>query len=137
VALTAGAFADDRQQCLDAGMDDVLTKPIAMERLQATLAHWLGRAPSAVQAQDSAAVLTHKAVDVAHIRTLLLELMPLLAHSKFASIASFRKLQDALSGTALADEMTHTAGLLQEFRFDLVQQRLLNIAAPQGYDITV
>jgi CheY-like chemotaxis protein len=42
VALTAGAFADDRQQCLDAGMDEVLTKPVAMDALEATLARWLG-----------------------------------------------------------------------------------------------
>ena len=42
VALTAGAFADDRQQCLDAGMDAVLTKPIDKGALEATLARWLG-----------------------------------------------------------------------------------------------
>ncbi len=41
VALTASAFEDDRQHCLDAGMDDFLTKPIAIEKLMATLAHWL------------------------------------------------------------------------------------------------
>jgi CheY-like chemotaxis protein len=41
VALTAGAFADDRQQCLDAGMDEVLTKPITKDALEATLARWL------------------------------------------------------------------------------------------------
>jgi CheY-like chemotaxis protein len=42
VALTAGAFADDRQQCMDAGMDAVLTKPIDKGALEATLARWLG-----------------------------------------------------------------------------------------------
>ncbi len=41
VALTAGAFEDDRQQCIDAGMDDVLTKPINVQMLQATLQKWL------------------------------------------------------------------------------------------------
>ena len=40
-ALTAGAFADDHQQCMDAGMDEVLTKPIAKDALEAALARWL------------------------------------------------------------------------------------------------
>ena len=40
VALTANAFDEDRQRCLDAGMDGHLTKPIEPQRLlQATLAH--------------------------------------------------------------------------------------------------
>ena len=41
VALTANAFADDRAACLDAGMDDFLTKPLRADRLCSTVAHWL------------------------------------------------------------------------------------------------
>ena len=134
VALTAGAFEEDRQHCLDAGMDDVLTKPVAMDQLQAALAHWVGCHPATVQAQDSTPVPVYKPVDVAHVRTLLLEIMPLLAHSKFASIACFRQLQDALAGTALEDDVTQTARLLQEFRFDRVQQRLQQMAQQQGWE---
>jgi signal transduction histidine kinase/CheY-like chemotaxis protein len=43
VALTANAFEDDRRACLDAGMDDFLTKPIEPAALRATLARWTSR----------------------------------------------------------------------------------------------
>jgi mannose-6-phosphate isomerase class I len=75
-------------------------------------------------------------LDVARVRVLLAEIAPLLAHSKFASIACFRQLQEAVAGTELADEMAQTARLLQEFRFNLVQQRLRQLAAQQGWEIT-
>ncbi len=42
VALTAGAFEDDRQRCAEAGMDDFLAKPIELPSLVATLTRWLG-----------------------------------------------------------------------------------------------
>jgi len=38
VALTANAFAEDRTECLNAGMDAFLTKPISREALRSTLA---------------------------------------------------------------------------------------------------
>ncbi len=53
IALTASAFAEDRQRCLEAGMDDVLTKPIALNILTATLQQWLPEAMSTVASNRS------------------------------------------------------------------------------------
>jgi len=41
VALTANAFAEDRQRCLDAGMTDFLTKPFSPETLYSLLWQYL------------------------------------------------------------------------------------------------
>jgi signal transduction histidine kinase/ActR/RegA family two-component response regulator len=40
-ALTAGAYAEDRQSCKNAGMDDYLTKPLVVVELKALLERWL------------------------------------------------------------------------------------------------
>ena len=48
VALTANAFADDKQACYSAGMDDFLAKPLNMSDLRRVLTKWIG---AAVQAQ--------------------------------------------------------------------------------------
>jgi signal transduction histidine kinase len=41
LAMTANAFADDRKNCLQAGMNDFVTKPVDPERLFIVLAGWL------------------------------------------------------------------------------------------------
>ena len=44
IALTANAIKGEQKKCLEAGMDDYLSKPIAMEQLAATLQYWEGLA---------------------------------------------------------------------------------------------
>ncbi|MBI9030681.1 PAS domain S-box protein [bacterium] len=42
IALTAGAFSDDKEKCLNAGMIDFLTKPINVKELTRVLNKYLG-----------------------------------------------------------------------------------------------
>jgi two-component system, sensor histidine kinase and response regulator len=47
VALTANAMAQDREECLNAGMDDHLSKPFSMLTMREMLARWMPPAASA------------------------------------------------------------------------------------------
>ena len=41
IALTAGAFSGEKEQCLAAGMDDYVSKPFSQDDIEATLQKWL------------------------------------------------------------------------------------------------
>ena len=41
LAMTANAFSSDRVNCLDAGMDDFVTKPVDPDVLFASILKWL------------------------------------------------------------------------------------------------
>jgi response regulator RpfG family c-di-GMP phosphodiesterase len=41
VALTANALKGEAERCLDAGMDDYVTKPLTLERLREAVARWV------------------------------------------------------------------------------------------------
>ena len=41
IAMTANALLDDRQRCLQVGMDDYISKPIHPQELKDTLERWI------------------------------------------------------------------------------------------------
>ncbi len=71
VALTADVFADTRARCLQAGVDEVLSKPLSMVTLQALLGSRFGTstrmpaaiAPAATAAPSPPALLDLEAID--------------------------------------------------------------------------
>jgi CheY-like chemotaxis protein len=43
IAMTANAFGEDRQRCLDAGMNDHVGKPTDPKKLFETVRRWLAK----------------------------------------------------------------------------------------------
>jgi len=45
IAMTANAMVEDRAECLSAGMDDFVSKPVAPDQLLLTLSKWIRQSP--------------------------------------------------------------------------------------------
>jgi PAS domain S-box-containing protein len=94
IAMTAAAMEGDREMCLEAGMDDYITKPVRADAIEEVLARWITPRPA-----GAAATTAPIAADDAH------------AHAGDAAGA-----EGSLSAPAEADDDTPDVGTLDEAR---------------------
>ena len=108
VALTANAMAHDREECLNAGMDDHLSKPFSMQSLKEMLERWMPHdASRQAEAAELAARATAKAAQVLD-RHALEQLGKVRNHGKGELLARVIKLYLAES-PRLMDELKRAA----------------------------
>ncbi|RCJ36458.1 hypothetical protein A6770_15590 [Nostoc minutum NIES-26] len=68
IAMTANAMKEDKQMCIDAGMDDYLSKPVIKEKLAATLERWAStifKAQETLACEQTVSTFTVETVELA------------------------------------------------------------------------
>ncbi|MEN5220146.1 transporter substrate-binding domain-containing protein [Stenotrophomonas sp. TWI602] len=116
IALTASAMEDDLQRCREAGMDDLLAKPVALGALRQALVQWLpdgDRPPSgAVQASgtddappDRAALVRRFGSE--HVAGVLIES---LCTASAEDLVKLQAALDAQAGPALVNVLHRLVG---------------------------
>ncbi len=64
IAMTASALATDRDLCLSAGMDDHVTKPMAIDTLERAIYKWGRQQSESVQVQPTSTQVAYQSLDL-------------------------------------------------------------------------
>jgi len=131
VAMTASALPGDEQRCLDAGMNDYLSKPINLERLSAVLERWLKLKPlaAAATARPGAA---ERAAASSELQQLMETLRDQLARSDSGAIDTLDRIRQALNGAPPSRSLRELIRLVDAFSFEAALGKLDQASADLG-----
>ncbi|MBF0613267.1 MAG: response regulator, partial [Magnetococcales bacterium] len=94
IALTANAMKGDRERCLEAGMDDYLSKPVEYPKLASKLRQWLNLAAPTPQ---TAAPVIEPPFDLSNLRSLFAGNMNAVVEALKSFLASSALLQQEMN----------------------------------------
>jgi PAS domain S-box-containing protein len=143
IAMTAHAFKEDRERCLEAGMDDYISKPFDAAQLFSVLGKWLRRSPeqedigadtpidhtsSDVFSSDDAVIDMDSAMarfdnDAEFFKGMVQEFLTYVP-DKIVALAEAANSGDAVKVQKLAHSIKGTAGMLSAEKLYSVALRI-------------
>ncbi|WP_263771644.1 response regulator [Propionivibrio soli] len=120
IALTAHAMEQDRQRCLEAGINQHLTKPVNPQRLISEIARWA--------CADSPPVAT-PSVDAQALQTLVADIDRLLAGNNLNAEKRVTELRAMLAGNGLETQMDKLELSIDGLNYREAREQLFTLAA--------
>jgi signal transduction histidine kinase/DNA-binding response OmpR family regulator len=118
VAMTAHAMKGDRERCLDAGMDEYLTKPLDPRHLCALVEQMAGGAPAGDPRRELATMPTQVLARVGGDRELLAEISRLFVDDAPRHLQNIREALDTRNGESLRRAAHGLKGAAANFEAD-------------------
>ncbi len=120
IAITASAYAEDRQKCELIGINDFITKPIEQAVLIKHLEKHLPfeRTPLRAAPEKATDAIAETPLDTAMLERLIAEMAPLLRDRKFDAFGRLKVLKSAVARTSLEANVESIAKALKAMNFD-------------------